>query len=166
MAVKDKEKKYQWKKGDRFGDVVIFDKKDGDFTYFTDGSRVFNNVLSEFLEPFEGDALPFPPTTSAGNAAQENPQPANTAANNQTDSTLKNLIQRLSKNNNIDLNLNVQIKIPKREFIDLFESKDELEDIIGAITQEALSEIEINKIQLNLQTQITSLIKDYYGIKS
>ena len=42
--------KYQWKKGDNFGKVVEVESKDSEFTYFKDGSKIFNKVLPEFLE--------------------------------------------------------------------------------------------------------------------
>ena len=38
-------KKYQWKTGDDFGKIVEVESNDGEFTNFTDGSRIFNNVI-------------------------------------------------------------------------------------------------------------------------
>jgi hypothetical protein len=48
--VKEDVRKYQWKAGDDFGKIVEVESNDGEFTIFTDGSRIFNEVLPEFLE--------------------------------------------------------------------------------------------------------------------
>ena len=58
--------KYQWKKGDNFGEVVEVESTDSEFTYFKNGSKIFTNVLPEFLELVTAEGLPFPGAESIG----------------------------------------------------------------------------------------------------
>ena len=51
MATEKQQKRYQWTKGDRFGDIVIVaeDQQDGKWLYFDDGSRINPDLIGEFL---------------------------------------------------------------------------------------------------------------------
>jgi hypothetical protein len=44
-----KPKVYVWTKSERAGETVTTDKTKGEFTYFTDGTKVFTKMISEVL---------------------------------------------------------------------------------------------------------------------
>lgn len=152
-----KVEKYQWKKGERFGDQVEVEKIDAEFTYFTDGSRIYNNIINDYLEPFINGKPPFPSTE---NRVKSN-QNIKTSIDTENLAML-NLINKLSKNNEVELTLELNISIPKKEFIALFESEEEKNEIFNLITEEAIQNIEINKF---LKHKILSSIKQYYDSK-
>ena len=57
MATEKQQKRYQWTKGDRFGDIVTVaeDQQDGKWLYFDDGSRINPNLIDEFLLEVRND---------------------------------------------------------------------------------------------------------------
>ena len=68
--VKEDVKKYQWKAGDNFGKIVEVKERDSEFTYFTDGSQIYNEVLPEFLEEIINGEIPFPGADQLSSIAQ------------------------------------------------------------------------------------------------
>jgi len=63
------EKKLQWIKGDKLGNVEIVKGVDNEWTIFNSGGRIATNLLSEFLEPLDGEPLDFNPPTPASTKA-------------------------------------------------------------------------------------------------
>ena len=49
QLTEQKDQIYVWTKTERAGDIVTFDKVDGEFTLFTDGTKVFSNIIPELL---------------------------------------------------------------------------------------------------------------------
>jgi len=171
--VKDTVIKYQWKKGDNFGKVVEVKDSDGEFTYFTDGSQIFNNVLSEFLEKVEGDQLPFPGAQSlndiaAGIQTKQTPTKKEVVKEVQAEpekSALEELVAKLSKKNMEPFQTTINLNIPNRQIFDmLIDNADEdRENLIKTIAAVAVSQIEINKLQEYLTEQVTIFINNYYN---
>lgn len=171
--VKDTVIKYQWKKGDNFGKVVEVKDSDGEFTYFTDGSQIFNNVLSEFLEKVEGDQLPFPGAQSlndiaAGIQTKQTPTKKEVVKEVQAEpekSALEELVAKLSKKNMEPFQTTINLNIPNRQIFDmLIDNADEdRENLIKTIATVAVSQIEINKLQEYLTEQVTIFINNYYN---
>lgn len=165
--------KFQWKKGDNFGQVVEVEKEDDKFYYFTDGSKIFKEVSPEFLEKVVDGVLPFP------GADAINIKRASTAKKTQASikeepkdktvvkpqSELHGLVTKLSKKHVIPfeprLNLNV---ISQEMFKMLVESADENpKQLIDTITDVAMDQIEINKLKEYLQQEITNFLNNYYN---
>jgi len=163
--------KFQWKKGDNFGKVVEVKSQDDKFYYFTDGSKIFKKVSSEFLEQVINDQLPFPgvdqlntiiksePTKVKEQAIESPSQPE------KPQSELHSLVTKLSKKHVIPfeprLNLNV---ISQEMFKMLVESADEdPKQLVDTITDVAMDQIEINKLKEYLQQEITNFLNNYYN---
>lgn len=174
--VKDTVIKYQWKKGDDFGKVVEVKDKDSEFTYFTDGSQIFNDVIDEFLERVVGDSLPFPGAQSlneiaAGIKTVQKPVKKEVVAPVEVEaekSPLEELVAKLSKKNMEPFQTTINLNIPNRQIFDmLIENADEdKENLINTIAKVAVSQIEINKLQEYLTQEVTIFINNYYNGKN
>ena len=173
--VKDTVIKYQWKKGENFGKVVEVKESDSEFTYFTDGSQIFNAVLDEFLEKVIGNDLPFPGAQSlneiaAGIKTEQKPV-KKTVKEVQTEpetSPLEELVAKLSKKNMEPFQTTINLNIPNKQIFDmLIENADEdKENLISTIAKVAVSQIEINKLQEYLTQEVTIFINNYYNGKN
>jgi flagellar basal body-associated protein FliL len=171
-VVKEAVKKYQWKKGENFGKVVEVLERDDKFTKFTDGSHVFNSIISEFLEEVIGDKLPFPGADSLNMLAMGEVQPNIKKLTTKTKqepiieiSPLEELVGKLSKKNIEPLETVINLNIPNRQIFNmLIESADEDRDnLIETIAKVAVSQIEINKLQEYLKEEVTTFINKYYN---
>ena len=167
--VKDTVRKYQWKTGDDFGKIVEVESNDGEFTIFTDGSRIFNEVLPEFLEEIINGEIPFPGADKLSNIAQginvtknEKPKAAYIATK---ESPLEQLINKLSKKNVEPFEAKINLNIPNKKVFDmLIDNADEdREELIKTIAKVAVSQIEINKLQEYLTEEVSIFINNYYN---
>lgn len=170
--VKDTVKKYQWKAGDDFGKIVEVESKDGEFTNFTDGSRIFNEVLPEFLEEIIDGVIPFPGIDQLSGMAQgikvtQNEKPTDTKIVHvePKESPLEQLVNKLSKKNVEPFEAKINLNIPnKKVFEMLIDNADEdREELIKTIAKVAVSQIEINKLQEYLTEEVSIFINNYYN---
>ena len=174
--VKENVVQYQWKKGDNFGQVVEVKESDGEFTYFTDGTQIFNDVLDEFLEKVDGNQLPFPGAQSLNDIAsgiknESAPIKKQVVEEVQIEpekSALEELVGKLSKKNMEPFQTTINLNIPNRQIFDmLIENADEdKENLINTIAKVAVSQIEINKLQEYLTQEVTIFINNYYNGKN
>ena len=177
-AQKDTEKnpviKYQWKKGDNFGKIVEFKSKDDKFTYFADGSKIFNVALDEFLEQFKGNNVPFPGVEGDGRILREDLSEfkekvietnKRVEKKENTVSPFEQLISKLSAKNIEKFETSINLNIPKKDVFEmLINSADEdKEELINTIAKVAISQIEINKLQEYLKAEVITFIKKYYN---
>lgn len=170
--VKDDVKKYQWKSGDDFGKIVEVESTDVEFTYFTDGSRIFNEVLPEYLEEIIDGVIPFPgadqlTSISQGinlNTTPNNPTPAPVKVEPK-ESPLEQLINKLSKKNVEPFETKINLNIPNKKVFDmLIDNADEdREELIKTIAKVAVSQIEIDKLQEYLTEEVSIFINNYYN---
>jgi hypothetical protein len=160
--------KYQWKKGDNFGKVVEVESKDSEFTYFKNGSKIFNNVLPEFLELVTAEGLPFPGAGLIGTTPKKAPvkEIEKKVEVKKASSPLGQLIKTLSAKNVESFQLSVGINLPKKEIFDMLveNSEEEKDQILEEISKSAVSQIEINNLQEFLNEQITEFVTNYYKI--
>jgi hypothetical protein len=170
--VKDAVKKYQWKAGDDFGKIVEVESNDGEFTNFTDGSRIFNEVLPEFLEEIIDGVIPFPGIDQLSGMAQgikvtQNEKPTDTKIVHvePKESPLEQLVNKLSKKNVEPFEAKINLNIPnKKVFEMLIDNADEdREELIKTIAKVAVSQIEINKLQEYLTEEVSIFINNYYN---
>ena len=166
--------KYQWKKGDKFGTIVEVKESDDKFLYFTDGSKIFHEVASEFLEEIKGDEIPFP----GADTINENTTPVNNHTEVITqpkedkkvvevkDSPLTQLIKNLSSKNVESFTMDIGINLPKKEIFKMLvdNSEQEESEIIEEISKVASSQIEINNLQEFLTEEIQKYVTNYYKL--
>jgi hypothetical protein len=167
--VKEDVKKYQWKAGDNFGKIVEVKERDSEFTYFTDGSQIYNEVLPEFLEEIINGEIPFPGADQLSSIAQginviknEEPKAVYIAPK---ESPLEQLINKLSKKNVEPFEAKINLNIPNKKVFDmLIDNADEdREELIKTIAKVAVSQIEINKLQEYLTEEVSIFINNYYN---
>lgn len=171
-------KMFQWKKGDNFGKVVKVKSEDPEFYIFTDGSRIFKNMVHEFMEEvLDINNLPLPsthinpigkqPKKKEESKIQEQAQPkAQPKMDVQVEkSPLENLIIKLSSKNVETLDLNLGINLPKKEVFDmLLENSDESkEEMIKTISSVVTSQIQIDKLQSYINEQVIIFLNNYYN---
>lgn len=177
--VEEQAKQYQWKKGENFGKVVEVKEVDGKFTVFTDGSRVYTNIMPEFMSEVIDGNLPFPGADQLNSVVLGESSPkANKIAppiNNTAPvvsqvepnqpSPLEELVEKLSKKNIEPLETVINLNIPNRDIFNmLIDNADEdKENLIEAIAKVAVSQIEINKLQEYLTEEVTNFINNYYN---
>ena len=166
--VKEDVRKYQWKAGDNFGKIVEVESNDGEFTNFTDGSKIFNEVLPEFLEEIIDGVIPFPGADQMSSIAQG----INVTENNPhvtyiepKESPLEQLINKLSKKNVETFEAKINLNIPNKKVFDmLIDNADEdREELIKTIAKVAVSQIEIHKLQEYLTEEVSIFINNYYN---
>mgnify|MGYP006153194325 FL=1 len=163
-----KERILVWTKTERAGDIVTIDKTEGDFTWFTDGTQCYTNIIGEeffmdakSLEHAESMAIPF----RAPGTAPKKPTPAvkaetNTDPNEEFNVMLE-MLKKISAKNTITMPL--ELKVPSKEVYDLF--KDQM-DITKADLNEQillLVQSQINNLQAQLKPQAEEFIKNYYN---
>jgi hypothetical protein len=168
-------KRYQWKKGDSFGNIITVDYTDLDFTYFTDGTKMYNNVIEEFLEEIIGNEIPFPMSDDISQLAIGVPVVSNSkqqedvknvaSPKKEVNSPIEELVARLSKKNIEPLQATINLNILNRSVFDmLIESADEDRDeLIKTVIKVAISQIEINKLQEYLTKEVSTFITNYYN---
>jgi hypothetical protein len=170
--VKDTVKKYQWKSGDDFGKIVEVESNDGEFTIFTDGSRIFNEVLPEFLEEIIDGVIPFPGADKLSSMSQGINVTKNKPGTNALivnvepkESPLEQLVNKLSKKNVEPFEAKINLNIPnKKVFEMLIDNADEdREELIKTIAKVAVSQIEIHKLQEYLTEEVSIFINNYYN---
>lgn len=172
--VKDTVKKYQWRAGDDFGKIVEVESTDSEFTNFTDGSRIFNNVLPEYLDEIIDGVIPFPGVNQLSSISQgiDLNVTQNKSATSQhpviietNESPLEQLINKLSKKNVEPFETKINLNIPNKKVFDmLIDSADEdREDLIKTIAKVAVSQIEIDKLQEYLTEEVLIFINNYYN---
>ena len=173
-------KQYQWIKGDNFGKVVEVEKEDDKFLYFTDGSQIFKNVVKEFLTEVKDGNLPLPGGDEIAakledsiEVVAEQPKatiqvssPKTKSNLSKVDNPLKQLVSKLSKKNVESFSTTFGLNIPSKDIFSMLNEtfEDDSSELIDVITQSAIDQIEINKLQEFLKEEVTNYIKNYYNV--
>ena len=177
QVTEQKPKTYVWSKTERAGDVVTFDKVDGEFTVFTDGTRVYSSVLPEVMQEArnEQDALKMSQPFLTADAQIEttqtetiqtdpskvvaSPEPATSEVN-----VMLEMLKKISAKNTITMPL--ELNIPSKQVYELF--KDQMDITKADLNEQILALIlsQINNLQEQLKPQAEEFIKQYYNGKS
>lgn len=167
--VQDKLKQYQWKKGDNFGEVVDVLSEEGEFVNFTNGTRIFKSVLSEFLEPVIDGNVPFPAPMRLGSSSnksnvQQTPQPSvQKPTQAKEPSIMGKMILKMSKKNVVNIPIQINLNIPTPQLYCMLGEGMEEQDLNEEITGVALSQIEMDKLQEYIRSSVTDFLSEYYG---
>jgi len=174
--VQDKIKQYQWIKGDNFGEVVTVASVDSQFTNFTDGSRIYNTVLSEFLQEVIDGRLPLPGAEKLSNLINPNStkvleepikaEPSIPSVANSVPETgitvVGKMIQKMSKKNVVNVPIQINLNIPTQALHTMLSEGMEEEDLNNEIMSVALHQIEFNKLQEYIKENISKFLEEYY----
>ena len=169
IAEETKPQIYVWAKTERAGDVVTVADVEGEFTNFTDGSRIFTNMISEMLleAKDENDAanisIPFHSVSVPGNSAPKNetaaPAPVKTTTG-EVDVMLE-MLKKISAKNTISMPL--ELNVPSKEVYELF--KDQMDITKSDLNEHILALVlsQIDNLQEQLKPQAEEFIKQYYN---
>lgn len=170
-----KVKKFQWIKGESFGNVVEVSNEDTEFYYFTNGTQIYKSIHKEFLMLVEGEELPLPTANDEPKIDRvKESQRAEKVEHHKLikkeepiakETPLEKLILKLSQKNVESINLKLGINIPKREVVEmLIENSDESkEEILESITKMAVAQITIDKLQDFITEEVNSYLNKYYN---
>jgi len=170
--VQDKVKQYQWIKGDTFGKIVTVESVDGQFTNFTDGSRIFNNVISEFLQEVTDGRVPLPGADKLSQLVQGDvnltetkevsiPSKANSIPEPEV-TVMGKMIQKMSKKNVVSVPIQINLNIPTPALHTMLSEGMEAEDLNEEIMAVALQQINVENLQSYIQKNITEFLEEYY----
>ncbi len=167
QLTEQKEQIYVWTKTERAGDIVTVDKLDGEFTLFTDGTKIFTGIIDEILMKAENQtqasslAAPFltpvaAPTPVDETPAKAEPKPVETGKVN----VMLEMLRKLSAKNTIEMPL--QLNIPSHEVYELF--KDQMDITKSDLNEQILALVlsQIDNLQEQLKPQAEEFIKSYY----
>ena len=182
QVTEQKPKTYVWSKTERAGDVVTFDRVDGEFTVFTDGTRVYSSILPEVMQEARNEQEAFrmsQPFLSAGTQIETtqtettqteatqtapptiatSPEPATSEVN-----VMLEMLKKISAKNTITMPL--ELNIPSKQVYELF--KDQMDITKADLNEQILALIlsQINNLQEQLKPQAEEFIKQYYNGKS
>jgi hypothetical protein len=169
--VQEQVKQYQWIKGDNFGNIVTVKDEDSQFINFTDGSRIFKTVKSEFLKEVVDGNIPLPGASSAsllatGSAIQkptivgEINMPSKVEKSET--SIMGKMITKMSKKNVVNVPIQINLNIPTPAIHSILSEGLEEEDLNDEIMEVALSQIEMDKLQEYIKSNIAIFLSEYY----
>jgi len=166
--------RYQWIKGEKFGNIQIVadEQPEAQFIYFTDGTRIFKNVLPEFLIEVKSDKEVL--KTDGALMADDTQNQAPTVVTNtstpvavepvvETPTVMGNMIMKMSKKNVVQIPINININIPTPSIYGMLLEGMEEQDLQDEITKVALQQIEINKLQDYIKENVNTFLSDYYS---
>ena len=177
QVTEQKPKTYVWSKTERAGDVVTFDRVDGEFTVFTDGTRVYSSVLPEVMQEARNEQEAFrmsQPFLSAGAQIETTQTETTQAAAPTVDASsepatsevnvMLEMLKKISAKNTITMPL--ELNIPSKQVYELF--KDQMDITKADLNEQILALVlsQINNLQEQLKPQAEEFIKQYYNGKS
>ena len=171
MATEKKQKRYQWTKGERFGDIVTVakDQTDSNWLYFEDGSRINPKLIGEFLLEIgrDSDVLDVNVSENTQPIQQDQVQTDTQPIQNQVESTepsiMGKMIMKMSKKNVVNVPLQINISIPTQQLYGMLLEGMEEDDLNEEIMSVALKQIEINNLTEYLKENISSFLSEYYS---
>ena len=167
MATEKQQKRYQWTKRDRFGDIVTVaeDQQDGKWLYFEDGSRINPNLIDEFLLEVrdERDILNVDSTKSI---IKDQPTVVQPTVEKQVEtkepSIMGKMIMKMSKKNVVNVPLQINISVPTQQLYAMLSEGMDEDDLNEEIMEVALQQIEIDNLTEYLKENISSFLSEYY----
>lgn len=167
MAIEKQQKRYQWTKGDRFGDIVTVaeDQQDGKWLYFDDGSRINPDLIGEFLLEVRNEREVLN-VDNIQPAVQNQPEVIQPAIQQQVEtkepSIMGKMIMKMSKKNVVNVPLQINISIPTQQLYGMLSEGMEEDDLNEEIMEVALQQIEIDNLTEYLKENISSFLSEYY----
>ena len=159
-------KQYQWKKGEDFGSIVDVKSEEGEFVTFTNGQKIFKSVLSEFLEPVINGEIPFPGDNPLLSSKKVNITPKTVIQQAPIEvepTVLGKMILKMSKKNVVNVPIQINLNIPTPQLYLMLGEGMETEDLNQEISEVAMSQIEVNKLQEYIKANITDFLSEYYS---
>lgn len=170
--VQDKVERYQWIKGDNFGKIVEVESIDEEFINFTDGTRIFKTIVSEFLEQVKDNVVPLPGADTAFEKISninQSTQPTEVKsiqtpkAPAKEPSIMGKMIMKMSKKNVVNVPIQINLNIPTPQLYGMLSDGMEAEDLNEEIMAVALQQLEIDKLQDYVKSNITEFLDTYYN---
>ena len=166
-----KPKTYVWAKTERAGDIVTVDKTEGEFTLFTDGTKIFSSIIDEVLMEARDDANAKSISKDFKIASEPvvntAPEPIiETKTNSETGeiNVMLEMLKKISAKNTISMPLS--LNVPSKEVYELF--KDQMDITKADLNDHILALVlsQIDNLQEQLKPQAEEFIKNYYNGKT
>jgi hypothetical protein len=158
--------RYQWIKSEKTGNVVEVDKEDGNWTNFTDGSRVATELIPEFLLPLEGDELPIKSDLhTIGTIGGVNSNVVDTEAveiEDELKSPIAILFDKQKKNDKVKLTVKFSIEVPKTDIYEIIQTSFDKEEVEQELQKFILKQLDEDEITDLIHNSINNLIEERY----
>jgi len=149
----------QWIKGDRFGNVETVEKEEGEFTIFKGGSKIYTNLIPEFLTTdidanMKADAKPskLPPPTDISTETSAKVEK----------SALRILLDKQKKLDKVPMGISFSVNIPKKKIIDVLESTFDTEELHIELENFIEDQLDTEVILNTVKDSIKILIQEKY----
>ena len=183
--------KYQWVKGEKFGNVEEIDRSEEGFIYFKSGTRINADLLLEFLLPVDKVAGAMNKNDMMGNTSrvstvnfkqeESNYSPPVIDPNQNFSENIEQQPEQIqqrpvqpqpetnpiiilinkSAKDDLDIKFQYQVKFPKQSVYTLIKDGFEV-DIDKVLLDNIISQIDINTLRKELEAQILNTIKTHY----
>jgi hypothetical protein len=173
-TVKDDIEQYQWIKGDDFGKIVEVESTDSQFINFTNGTKIFKALSTEFLKIVKDGVIPLPGADKVNerlNNKNKELLETNLSVNNskkeetntKEPSIMGKMITKMSKKNVVNLPIQINLNIPTPALYSILAGGMEDEDLNDEIMEVALDQIKLDKLQSYIKENISDFLSDYYA---
>lgn len=163
-----KPKTYVWAKTERAGDIVTVDKTEGEFTLFTDGTKIFSSIIDEVLmearDEVNAKSISKDFKIVSEPVIDTAPEPIiETKTNSETGeiNVMLEMLKKISAKNTISMPL--ELNVPSKEVYELF--KDQMDITKADLNEQILLLVmsQIDNLQEQLKPQAEEFIKLYYN---
>ena len=154
--------RYQWIKSEKAGNVVELEKVDGEWTYFKGGSRISTTLISEFLLPLEGDALPLTTDLQTVGTTDSPGPKIKESTPTKSESPIRILFDKQAKNDKVQLKIQFPIEVPKVDIYNIIKASFDKDEVKEELKSFILNQLEEDDILDSLHKSIESLIKERY----
>jgi hypothetical protein len=149
--------KYQWVKGDHIGNVENVTDYGNEWVTFDSGRRIASTLLNEFMIPIQWDdqIMDFSSQTVIPKKSQkinnkEEPK-------KQERSFIYDLIENIKVKEDHKVNFELEFNLPKKEMINVLVSSYSEEEVLNALKEYVLSQIDINALHKNIKDKLSDL---------
>lgn len=157
MSEEIEERRLQWIKGEKQGKIETVENSDSEWTTFKGGGRISNNILNEYMILIRNDneILNFEDVK----ASLPKGNPVRIPTRKQT-SPILTLLEKMEDFDELELNLKVNIKVPKIDVMNLLSStfgKEDFDKDLETFVKEQMKEKNMDEI---LRKEIEFLLEN------
>jgi len=149
--------KLQWIKGEKFGDVEIVDKEDGEFTLFQGGGKIFTNLIPEFLTENIDAEMNVLEASSKTNNTKKDPIKKEVET-----SPLRILLDKQKKLDKVPMGISFSINIPKKKVIEVLESTFDPQELHEELEKFIEDQLDMETVVSTIKDSVKILIQEKY----
>ena len=148
---------YQWVKGDHVGTVETIKDSDNEWISFQSGRRIAIGLINEYMIPIqnEKEKLNFNETVKVEKPAQV--VIPKTLPEKKKKSHLYDIIENIKVKEQYSSTFNINYNLPKKDMINILISSYDEEEVLNALKQYVLDQIDANNIQKDIDKKFSDI---------